>query len=184
LPVDERALAALAVDDLVPFGALIHRGLEAIMPAHVVYPRSTTSPRLLAQVAAGNPARTLGFDGLIFSDDLGMAGAQGVGDLVARAEASVAAGCDMVLACNDFEGADALLARWSPPANRDSRGGPRKWRRVSRTSRAHVAQGAMSAQQRRFGRSNNTLPRAGSTPACRGVAKKFVSCPTDICLAA
>jgi beta-N-acetylhexosaminidase len=41
-----------------------------------------------------------------------MAGAEGVGDLVARAEASVTAGCDMVLACNDFAGADDLLARW------------------------------------------------------------------------
>jgi len=120
LPVDERGLAALAVEDLIPFGALIHRGLEAIMPAHIVYPAVDDQPagysrKWLQEILRGR----LGFDGLIFSDDLGMAGAQGVGDLVARAEASVAAGCDMVLACNDFEGADTLLARWSPPANRD-----------------------------------------------------------------
>jgi len=120
LPVDERDLAALVIDDLVPFGALIHRGLEAIMPAHVVYPAVDDQPagysrKWLQEILRGR----LGFDGLIFSDDLGMAGAQGVGDLVARAEASVAAGCDMVLACNDFEGADSLLETWTPRSNPD-----------------------------------------------------------------
>jgi beta-N-acetylhexosaminidase len=118
LPVDERNLVALVTDDLVPFGALIERGLEAIMPAHVVYPAIDDHPagysrKWLQEILRGR----LSFDGLIFSDDLGMAGAQGVGDLVARAEASVAAGCDKVLAGNDFEGADTLLERWSPPAN-------------------------------------------------------------------
>ena len=120
LPVDERDLGALVIDDLVPFGALIHRGLEAIMPAHVVYPAVDDQPagysrKWLQEILRGR----LGFDGLIFSDDLGMAGAQGVGDLVARAEASVAAGCDMVLACNDFEGADSLLETWTPRSNLD-----------------------------------------------------------------
>ena len=120
LPVDERSLAALLADDLVPFGALIERGLEAIMPAHVVYPAIDAQPagysrKWLQEILRGR----MGFDGVIFSDDLGMAGAQGVGDLVARAEASIAAGCDMVLACNDFEAADTLLANWSPQANSD-----------------------------------------------------------------
>jgi beta-N-acetylhexosaminidase len=120
LPVDERPLAALVADDLVPFGALIQRGLEAIMPAHVVYPAVDDRPagysrKWLQEILRGR----LGFDGLIFSDDLGMAGAQGVGNLIARAEASVAAGCDMVLACNDFAAADTLLASWNPPHDGD-----------------------------------------------------------------
>ena len=120
LPVDDRPLAALIADDLVPFGALIERGVEAIMPAHVVYPAVDTQPagfsrKWLQEILRGR----LRFDGLIFSDDLGMAGAEGAGDLVARAEASVAAGCDMVLACNDFAAAETLLAGWRPPANRD-----------------------------------------------------------------
>jgi beta-N-acetylhexosaminidase len=118
LPVDDRPLGAMIADDLVPFGALIQRGLEAIMPAHVVYPAVDTHPagfsrKWLQEILRGR----LRFDGLIFSDDLGMAGAEGAGDLVARAEASVAAGCDMVLACNDFEASDTLLAQWRPPAN-------------------------------------------------------------------
>ena len=48
-----------------------------------------------------------------------MAGAQGAGDIVARADAALAAGCDMVLACNDFAAADELLARFAPAPNRD-----------------------------------------------------------------
>lgn len=120
LPVDDRPFAAIAADDLVPFGALVQRGLEAIMPAHVVYPDVDAEPagysrKWLQEILRGR----LGFDGLIFSDDLGMAGAAGAGDLVARAEASLAAGCDTILACNDFAAADLLLATWTPAANPD-----------------------------------------------------------------
>ena len=57
----------------------------------------------------------LGFDGMVFSDDLGMAGAQGAGDMVARADAACAAGCDMVLVCNDSAAAAEVLERWRPP---------------------------------------------------------------------
>jgi len=120
VPVDLRPMAEIVADDLVPFGVLVGHGLEAVMPAHVIYPEVDDEPAgysrtWLQQILRGR----LGFDGLIFSDDLGMAGAQGAGDLVARAEASVAAGCDMVLACNDFAAADDLLARWTPAPGRD-----------------------------------------------------------------
>ena len=54
------------------------------------------------------------FDGLVFSDDLGMAGAFTAGDIVARADAAIDAGCDMVLTCNEFDAADELLSRWKP----------------------------------------------------------------------
>jgi beta-N-acetylhexosaminidase len=117
LPVDERTLDALLADDLVPFAALAHEGLEAVMPAHVVYPAVDPAPAGYSRVWLQDILRgRLAFDGLIFSDDLEMAGAVAVGDIVARAEAAVVAGCDMVLTCNDFAAADRLLAAWRPPA--------------------------------------------------------------------
>jgi beta-N-acetylhexosaminidase len=116
IPVDERNLDAIAAADLVPFGALVEQGLEAIMPAHVVYPAVDGAPAGYSGVWLQDILRRrLGFDGMVFSDDLGMAGARGAGDMVARADAAYAAGCDMVLVCNDPAAASSLLERWRPP---------------------------------------------------------------------
>jgi beta-N-acetylhexosaminidase len=120
LPVDDRTLAALISDDLVPFGALVRAGIEGIMPAHVVYPEVDSRPAGYSPVWIGDVLRRrLRFDGVVFSDDLGMAGAQAAGDIVARADAAVAAGCDAVLACNEFEATDELLSRWHPSVSTD-----------------------------------------------------------------
>ena len=119
-PVDDRALALLEKDDLVPFRALIGDGLEGIMPAHVVYPAIDPRPAGFSDVWLRTILRErMSFDGMIFSDDLSMAGAGFAGDVVARADAALTAGCDMVLVCNDAPAADMLLSRWRPAPNRD-----------------------------------------------------------------
>jgi beta-N-acetylhexosaminidase len=119
-PVDDRALALLEKDDLVPFRALIGDGLEGIMPAHVVYPAIDPRPAGYSEIWLRRILRErMGFDGMIFSDDLSMAGAGFAGDVIARADAALAAGCDMVLVCNDAPAADLLLSRWQPAPSRD-----------------------------------------------------------------
>ena len=118
VPVDERPLDRLLATDVTPFAQLARGGVDGIMPAHVVYPSVDPRPAGFSSVWIGDILRgRLGFEGLVFSDDLEMAGAQAAGDIVARADAALAAGCDMVLACNDFSAMEDLLARWRPPAN-------------------------------------------------------------------
>lgn len=110
LPVDEREFADIGADDLVPFERMIHYGLPAVMPAHVVYPRVDPEPAGFSRFWLKRVLRgQLGFQGVIFSDDLSMEGAKGVGGIVARGQKALAAGCDMVLVCNDPAGAGQLL---------------------------------------------------------------------------
>ena len=119
-PVDDRSIAVMEKEDLVPFRVLVRQGIEAIMPAHVIYPAVDALPAGFSRVWLQDVLRRqLDFDGLIFSDDLSMAGAKGVGGILVRADAACAAGCDMVLVCNDPDGVSELLSHWRPKANRD-----------------------------------------------------------------
>ncbi len=117
VPVDERERADLELADLIPFRQLIDCGLPAIMPAHVIYPRVDERPAGFSPVWLKGILRgEMGFDGVIFSDDLSMEGAKVAGDVVSRARLALEAGCDMVLVCNDAEAAGTLLDRfdWTP----------------------------------------------------------------------
>ena len=138
MPVDERSYAAIAASDIKPFRHLIENGLGGIMPAHVIYPEVDDKPAGFSELWLKRLLRgELGFDGMIFSDDLSMVGAHSAGDITARAYAALGAGCDMVLVCNDPASADILLATldYDMPATA-----------LTRLARVHGRGGPESAQ--------------------------------------
>ncbi len=109
-PVDGRALDTLALSDLLAFERLVHYGIAAVMPAHVVYPEVDSKPAGFSSVWLEDILRQrLGFSGAIFSDDLSMAGAEVAGSLLDRVYAALEAGCDAALVCNDRQGAVGVL---------------------------------------------------------------------------
>lgn len=98
LPIVAASYAELTATDFAPFRALAH--MPAAMTAHVVYSAidknapATTSTRVVSDVIRGE----IGFGGLLMSDDLSMKALSGT--IRDRAEASIAAGCDVALHCN------------------------------------------------------------------------------------
>jgi beta-N-acetylhexosaminidase len=109
-PRDERQFKEILRKDMLPYRSVIEAGVAAVMPAHVVYPQIDPEPagyskQWLQEILRGQ----LKFDGLIFSDDLSMEGAAVAGGPPERAKAALAAGCDMVLLCNDPKGLEELL---------------------------------------------------------------------------
>lgn len=118
-PVDKRSLQAIETSDLQPFKALMAKGLDAVMPAHVVYPAVDDLPAGFSPIWIEQYLRqTLGFDGVVFSDDLSMDGAccgDAKADVVKRADYALNAGCDMVLICNDSVLAEQLTEKLCVP---------------------------------------------------------------------
>ena len=134
MPIDERPLEMLLADDAKPYEWL-STTLTSVMPAHVIYSKVDSLPagfsrHWLEDILRGD----LGFTGAIFSDDLSMEGAKVAGGHLDAALAALAAGCDMVLLCNQsLDGGaavDALLdglqsaqaqGRWQPQADSEAR---------------------------------------------------------------
>ncbi|WP_421861889.1 beta-N-acetylhexosaminidase [Motiliproteus sp.] len=119
MPVDEREYAVIEAEDLRPFARFARPEfaldgepalMDAVMPAHVVYSRCDSQPAGFSHFWLQQVLRLqLGFDGMIFSDDLSMAGAEIAGGYAERAEAALQAGCDMVLVCNQPQAAREVL---------------------------------------------------------------------------
>jgi len=110
LPVDDRPLAAMA-DDLRPYREL---ALDAVMAAHVIYECFDCNTAVFSNKWIAYLRDELKFDGVVFTDDLSMAGAGVVGDMLARVQTAWAAGCDMLLVCNAPDAVAQVLDGWQP----------------------------------------------------------------------
>lgn len=110
-PVDARPFATIEREDLRPFLGMIDRLIPGLMAAHVIYPAVDAQPAGFSSHWLKTLLRDRWqYQGAIFSDDLTMAAASVAGDIVARVEAALSAGCDMALICNHPEWVDEVLS--------------------------------------------------------------------------
>jgi beta-N-acetylhexosaminidase len=114
IPRDPRSLKRILQEDAAPYQWLGDQVIASVMPAHVIFSKVDPKPAgFSAKWIQDILRKKLRYDGVVFSDDLTMEGAAVAGDILARAQAALQAGCDMALICNRPDLADDLLARLS-----------------------------------------------------------------------
>ncbi|MET4728153.1 beta-N-acetylhexosaminidase [Lysobacter enzymogenes] len=115
---DPRSLDELRRTDLIPFVAGIEAKADAVMMAHVSYPAVAPEPAGYSRLWIEDILRKeMGFRGVVFSDDIGMAAAFSVGGVRARIDAHLDAGCDVVLVCHPQLVEESLQAVAGRPLN-------------------------------------------------------------------
>jgi beta-N-acetylhexosaminidase len=98
LPVVEHDLATVRSFDLPPFRAAIEAGVPMVMAGHLLYPAiDPERPASLSPEAIGMLREELGFEGVVVTDDLAMAGAAGDGPPARAAVEAVKAGADLLI---------------------------------------------------------------------------------------
>ena len=145
LPVDNRSQAEILGIDFEPFRQLIHaEKVDAVMPAHVIFPAFDDKSVGFSSYWLQQVLRTqLNFGGVIFSDDLSMAGAGSIGGFVERTEAAQAAGCDMLLVCNNRAAAIEVIDNANIQVQPASQ--PRLARMLSKNSVNRSANGSVNS---------------------------------------
>ncbi|WP_202978285.1 beta-N-acetylhexosaminidase [Thiomicrorhabdus sediminis] len=116
---DKRSFNDIQQHDMQPFLRLMENGLDAVMPAHVIYSQVDKAPAGFSEFWLQKVLRQqCHFEGAVISDDMSMQAATAYGSPSERVQKALQAGCDLVLVCNDSVAADEVLAhvRWQPNA--------------------------------------------------------------------
>ncbi len=113
LPSDDRPIDDIRSHDLIPYRALVDE-IQGVMTAHVLFEQCDADiPTYSSYWLQEELRQEIGFEGVVFSDDLTMQGAidanDNSGSIVESAQRAIYAGCDMVLVCNKPDLADQLL---------------------------------------------------------------------------
>ena len=110
--IDNRGFSEIQQHDLQPFLRLIEHGVDGVMPAHVIYPKIDKDPAGFSKHWLQSVLRKqCHFEGAIISDDMSMKAATECGTASERVSKALAAGCDLVLVCNDSMAADEVLTK-------------------------------------------------------------------------
>lgn len=110
LPVDDRPFEAMQ-EDMAPYRQL---PLDGVMAAHVIYNCMDCNTAVFSNKWISYLRNDIKFDGVVFTDDLSMAGAGVVGGMLNRVEMAYNAGCDMLLVCNAPDVVGDVLDNWKP----------------------------------------------------------------------
>lgn len=116
--IDDRSLAQIEQQDLVPFKRCIEYGISGIMSSHVIYSQVDSRPASYSKIWLDKLRQDYSFTGIIFSDDLGMQAAKSeYGHLANRAQQALSAGCDVVLLCNALDQIAEVIETITIPKN-------------------------------------------------------------------
>ncbi len=160
VPVDERRFEDILLEDVLPFERLMGHGLAAVMPAHVIYPQVDARPAGFSRFWLQEVLRQrLGFQGLIFSDDLNMEGASVAGDYAARADAALEAGCDVLLICNNRPAVLQVLRHMHDRPN------PVLYSRLARMHGVHAVTRSQLHHSAAWRHASATLRELGANPS-------------------
>eukprot|EP00919_Chromeraceae_sp_WS-2016_P047624 GHVR01112819.1.p1 GENE.GHVR01112819.1~~GHVR01112819.1.p1 ORF type:complete len:186 (+),score=34.72 GHVR01112819.1:32-559(+) len=105
-PIDTRNMQELVKD----FAVFSQVNVDAIMPAHIVFPEVDKKPACFSSIWLKNILKKkLKFKGCVLSDDLSMQGALFFENINDRVNEALGNGCDMVLICNNEKLVDEVL---------------------------------------------------------------------------
>jgi beta-N-acetylhexosaminidase len=121
LPVVERSASELHAVELMPFHRACRSRIEALMTAHVIFTALDEKfpATLSSQIVTGVLRQELGYDGLVFSDDMEMRAITENFDAEEAAISSVRAGINVLLYCDDLSKAASIVELLCREARQD-----------------------------------------------------------------